>query len=172
MARSEAESYREKTMAEANSNRDRVMAEADRYHEKVMAEAQEEAQRLREEARAAALRECEELKRYVTYEVQAILGEVDAIRAAAQEELEAQRIYAEAANIKALSQDARSRVLRADQSTRGEESASLTDVASLEESGAWESVAEITMPESEDGGASSQGQDIEPSKSSKSKGPK
>jgi hypothetical protein len=152
-------------MAEANSNRDRVMAEADRYHEKVMAEAQEE-------ARAAALRECEELKRYVTYEVQAILGEVDAIRAAAQEELEAQRIYAEAANIKALSQDARSRVLRADQSTRGEESASLTDVASLEESGAWESVAEITMPESEDGGASSQGQDIAPSKSSKSKGPK
>ena len=161
-------------MAEADGYRERVTAETDRYHEKVMAEAQEEAQRLREEDRAAALRECEELKRHVTYEVQAILGEVDAIRAAAQEELEAQRIYAEAANIKALSQEARSRVLVDAETTMGEESTTLADVGSLEESGALESVAvaESNNPEPQDGGTSSQAQDKARSKSSKSKGSK
>ena len=97
--------------AEADSYRERVMAEADQYREKVMSEAQQETQRMREEARSSALQECQDLKRHVTYEVQAILAEVDSIRAAAQEELEAQRIYAETANIKATIQDVRAQVL-------------------------------------------------------------
>ena len=97
--------------SEADSYNERVMAEADRYREKVMAEAQQESQRMREEARSSALQECQDLKRHVTYEVQAILAEVDSIRAAAQEELEAQRIYAETANIKVTSQDVRAQVL-------------------------------------------------------------
>jgi hypothetical protein len=97
--------------AEADSYRFRIAAEADSYKEKILAEAHQEAQRLREEQRANTLRECDELKRHVTYEVQSILAEVDAIREAAQEELEAQKIYSEAANLKVTSHDVRSQIL-------------------------------------------------------------
>lgn len=97
--------------AEADSYRFRIAAEADSYKEKILSEAHDEAQRIREEQRANTLRECDELKRHVTYEVQSILAEVDAIREAAQEELEAQRIYSEAANLKVTSHGVRSQVL-------------------------------------------------------------
>ena len=93
---------------EADGYRDRVMTEADNYREKVLAETQQDAHRIREDARSAALRECQELKRHVTYEV---LAEVDAIRAAAQEELEAQRIYSETANLKSTTAEVRAQVL-------------------------------------------------------------
>ena len=96
---------------EADGYRDRVMTEADNYREKVLAETQQDAHRIREDARSAALRECQELKRHVTYEVQSILAEVDAIRAAAQEELEAQRIYSETANLKSTTAEVRAQVL-------------------------------------------------------------
>ena len=115
MTRSEANTYRENMMVEADSYRDKTMAEADSYRqtsmdevnghrEKMMAEAWQETQRIRDEAMAAAMQECTDLKRQVTYEVQSILNEVDAMRAAAQEEMEAQKIYAEKAQIKAMSQ--------------------------------------------------------------------
>ena len=97
--------------SEAERYRDRVTAEADSYREKVLAETQQEAHRIREEARSGALHECQELKRHVTYEVQSILAEVDSIRAAAQEELEAQRIYSETANLKATTEEVRAQVL-------------------------------------------------------------
>lgn len=100
----EADSYRDKAMADADSHRQMTTDEADSCREKIMAEARQEAQRIRDEAMAAATQECTDLKRQVTYEVQSILNEVDAMRAAAQEEMEAQKIYAETAQIKAMSQ--------------------------------------------------------------------
>jgi len=57
---------------------------------------------VREEARESA-----EIKRHVTYEVQCILSEIDTMRAAAQEELDTQRVYADAAGIRATSRDIR-----------------------------------------------------------------
>ena len=98
----QAEADAEKKLEQAQM----AWSEADSHREKVMAETQQEAQRIRDEARSAALQECAELKRHVTYEVQCILAEIDTLRTAAQEELEAQRIYSEAATIMAMSQEA------------------------------------------------------------------
>ena len=137
MAQSEAYDYREKILAEAESQRVNVMAEADSYRTKVMADTEKDVQRLHDEARAAALQECEDLKRHVTYEVQAILAEVDAIRAAAQEELEAQRIYAETANIKATSLEVRAQVMgRVDKAVN--ENTASAGVLSIGDTGWWE----------------------------------
>ena len=109
--KADADGYREQGKADADAYREKTVADADSYREKVVGEAQQESQRIREESRAAALQECDDLKRHVTYEVQCILSEVDAIRTAAEEELEAQRIYAEAATIKTMSQDVRSQIM-------------------------------------------------------------
>ncbi len=110
-ARSEADSYREKVTAQAQEEAQAARSEADSYREKVMAQAQEEGQRIRDEARTAAMHECEELKRHVSYEVQCMLSEIDTIRAAAEEELEAQRIYSEAASMKAMSPEMPSQIM-------------------------------------------------------------
>ncbi len=99
------------TRAEADTYRSKTMAEADSYRDKILSDAHAEAPKVRDDERAATVRECDELKRHVTYEVQSILPEVDAIREAAQEELEAQRIYSKAANLKVSSQNVRSDVL-------------------------------------------------------------
>ncbi len=134
-ARAEADAYREKVMAEcssfsdqgiskADAYRTRTMGEADAYRDKLVSDVQQEAQRVREEARASAVRECEDLKRHVTYEVQCILSEVDALKAAAEEELEAQRIYAETANIRTMSRDVRARVIDGAEGTLNRENGS------------------------------------------------
>ncbi len=136
LARAESDSYREKSVAEADSYCAKVIAEADSYREKVATEAQQEsqleAQRIREEARAAALQECNELKRHVTNEVQAILDEIEAIRGAAEEELEAQRIYAETANIKAMTHDVRTNVVESVEAVFGQDRALAEDSPSVD----------------------------------------
>ena len=136
-------------LAEAEEEVKRAQAtrsEADSYREKVIAEAQQEAQRIRDEARSSALQECEGLKRHVTYEVQSILGEVDAIRAAAQEELEAQKIYADTANIKVMSQDIRAQVMDSvDKVLRGGSAAEAV-IPSPGTAGSWEVVGEGENP--------------------------
>ena len=118
-----AESEAEAKLAEAENGlkeAQRVQAEADSYHERVMAEAQAEAQRICDEARSAAMEECAELKRHVTYEVQCILAEIDAIREAAREEMEAQRIYTETSNIQSMSRDIHAEIMgRVDQAMAG-----------------------------------------------------
>ena len=111
VVRTEADSYREKVTAQAQEEAQAARSEADSYRDKVIADAQEEGQRIRDEARTAAMQECEELKRHVTYEVQCMLSEIDTIRAAAEEELEAQRIYSEAASMTAMSPDTPSYVM-------------------------------------------------------------
>ena len=136
----EAEGYREKVVTEADGHREKVVAEADAYREAVMAEAQQEAQRIRDEARSAVLHECEELKRHVTYEVQCILSEVDDMRAAAEEEREAQRIYSEAANIRAMPHDVRSSMSAgADRSPNGGNTTN-GDGSTMENAGPWEAI--------------------------------
>ncbi len=115
-------------------------SEADSYRERVMAEVQQEAQRMRDEARSATLRECDELKRHVTYEVQCILSEIDTIRAAAQEELEAQRIYAEAATIKTMSHNVRAQVMGRMDKALNEKNGADARVLSQERPESWEVV--------------------------------
>ena len=110
----QAESQAKQTLADAEQESKRVQGlreGAEEYRERIIKVAQEEALRVREEGRDAALQESAEIKRHVTYEVQCILSEIDAVRAAAQEELETQRIYTDAASIRATSHDVRTQVL-------------------------------------------------------------
>ena len=130
--RADSDAYREKTVADADANRQSVVAEA-----------QHEAHRLRDEAREAALQECNELKRHVSYEVQCILGEIDTIRAAAQEEMETQRIYSEVATIQAMSSGLRSEVLAEMDAAMGK-----TDAGDQHES-AWRDMAVDAPQEAE-----------------------
>ena len=110
----QAESQAEQVLADAvqeSARAQMLRQEAEEYRQRIMKEAQEESQRVRQEARESALRETADIKRHVSYEVQCILSEIDTMRAAAQEEMETQRIYADAAGIRATSQDLRAQVL-------------------------------------------------------------
>ena len=174
LARAESDSYREKSVAEADSYCEKVIAEADSYREKVATEAQQEsqleAQRIREEARAAALQECNELKRHVTNEVQAILDEIEAIRGAAEEELEAQRIYAETANIKAMTHDVRTNVVESVEAVFGQDRALAEDSPSVDmEEPVVEAQAAQPGPEARVNGSSEQAGETSTAKSSRSK---
>ena len=171
LARAESDSYREKSVAEADSYCAKVIAEADSYREKVATEAQQEsqleAQRIREEARAAALHE---LKRHVTNEVQAILDEIEAIRGAAEEELEAQRIYAETANIKAMTHDVRTNVVESVEAVFGQDRALAEDSPSVDmEEPVVEAQAAQPGPEARVNGSSEQAGETSTAKSSRSK---
>ena len=113
MAR-QAEAGAEKKLAEAEQQLKQaeiIRSEAESYRTKAMAEAEQQAHQIREEARSAALQECEELKQHVTYEVQCILNEIDTIREAALEEMEAQRIYTDVANMKVISEDVQTQIM-------------------------------------------------------------
>ena len=110
----QAESQAEQILAGAEQEATKAQVlrqEVEEYRQRIMTETQEDSQRVREEARESALRESAEIKRHVTYEVQCMLSEIDTMRAAAQEELETQRIYADAASIQATSHDIRTQVL-------------------------------------------------------------
>ena len=100
-ARVEAEAYSKKVKAEADAFR----ADADSHAERVVAEAQQQAQEILEHARAAVQRECAELKQQAAFEAKQMLGQAKVIRTATQEELEAHRIYVEAARLNAESQE-------------------------------------------------------------------
>ena len=109
--RTETHEYREQVVSDARREAETLRTESESYRDRMMTTTREEAGRAREEGRRSALEECEELKRHVTYEVQCILDEADSIKAAAQEELEAQMIYAEVAKLKAMSHDVHDQVL-------------------------------------------------------------
>ena len=86
-------------------------SEAEAYRDKLMEESHREGQRIRDDSRATAMHECEELKCRAAYEVQSMLSEIEAMKEAAQEEIEVQRIYAELATIKAMSHDVRAGIV-------------------------------------------------------------
>ena len=90
----------------------KVRSATDSYREDVLDDVHRDALRIRRDAIAAATEECTDLKRKVMYQVQSTLAEIDALKAATQEELEAQRIYAETPGIQVMSQDIYQRVVQ------------------------------------------------------------
>ena len=100
-ARAEADAYSQKVRSDADAFR----ADADSHAERAVAEAQRQAQETMERARAAAQRECTDLKQQAAFEAKQMLNQAQVIRIAAQEELEAHRIYVEAARLNAESHE-------------------------------------------------------------------
>ena len=94
-----AESEAENKLLESQHDRDQSQAlkvEAEAFYEN----ARQRAEELVNQSRAAAERESMEIKQQTTLEAQRMLAHVEAIRSAAKEELEAQRIYVETARLK------------------------------------------------------------------------
>jgi hypothetical protein len=87
-----------------------IRVDAEGYREKIMAEVDQQAQEIVSRARATVERECMELKEQAAREAQRMLGQAEVMRAAIQEELETQRIYSEAARLKANSQEVLARI--------------------------------------------------------------
>ena len=97
--RSESQQQAQEASEQAQSVRD----DADAHAEKVVADAERVAAELIESTRSVAEQEANDLKQQAVQESQRTLSEAELIRIAAQEELEAQRIYAETAKVTAES---------------------------------------------------------------------
>ena len=82
-----------------------VRVEAEGYREKIMAEVEREAKEALNRARVSAEQACLKLKESASLEARRMLDQAEMMRAAAEEELETQRIYTEAARLKAESQE-------------------------------------------------------------------
>ena len=80
-------------------------SEAGSYRERVMVDAQQQAQEILERARSEAQSECQQLKEQAWQEAQKVMARVEVMKSAAQEELEAQRIYTESARLKTESHE-------------------------------------------------------------------
>lgn len=100
--RAEATRVLQQAEAERARAKDEVK-EAARTRDRVVAEAQQKAQEILDQARASTQRECTELRRQALGEIKAVMGRVENIRAATDEELEAQRIFTNVAKLKAAS---------------------------------------------------------------------
>ena len=99
--RAEADAYSQKVKGEADAFR----ADAGSHAERTVAEARQQAKEISLFARAAAQREGTELKQQAAFEAKQMLSQAQVIRKAAQEELEAHRIYVEAARLNAESHE-------------------------------------------------------------------
>ena len=98
------ESESEATLLETQKEWERgqdLKAEAEAFSERVMAEARHRVEELIGQSRAAAEQESMEIKQQATLEAQRMLAQAEAIRGAAREELEAQRIYSDTARLRA-----------------------------------------------------------------------
>ena len=82
-----------------------VRVESEGYREKIMAEVEREAKEALNRARSSAEQECLKLKDSACLEAKRMLDHAEMMRASAEEELETQRIYTEAARLKAESQE-------------------------------------------------------------------
>ena len=78
-----------------------LRAEADSYKKVVLTRADKQAEELLERAKVDAAAASTKLKQQVDFEAQRMLAQAEAMRAAAAEELAAQKIYTEAAMLKA-----------------------------------------------------------------------
>ena len=93
---------------EAHEERERASAirlEAEEYREVLIEDTKRQSEVLIERARASAERECSEMIERASIESEKMLAQAHVMRAAAVEELEAQKIYAEAARFQAASQE-------------------------------------------------------------------
>ena len=104
--RNESDAYRERVMAEVQreaqeqlNQAQNIRNEADVYRERIMAEAKDQGQEILRLARSAAVQECDEMKNHAQLEARRTMAEAELVKAAVQEELEAQKIYAEAAKL-------------------------------------------------------------------------
>jgi hypothetical protein len=79
--------------------------EVDAYRERVLAQTQRQANDTLDRARLAAEQEGSEIKQRINMEARKVLAQADLIKAAAEEQLEAQRLYADAANLQAESRE-------------------------------------------------------------------
>jgi vacuolar-type H+-ATPase subunit H len=86
---------------EALANAKETVAKARKEHDQLIEDARKEAQEITDKARASAQREVTELRRQALKEVKGVLGRVENMRAAANEELETQRILSSVAKLKA-----------------------------------------------------------------------
>jgi hypothetical protein len=105
--RAQARKEREKA-AEANRQAEQAfakaretIAQAERDRDKMIATAEKQAQEIIDKARATAQQESTELRRQALKEVKSVLSRVETMRAAANEELETQRILTGVAKLKA-----------------------------------------------------------------------
>lgn len=104
-----------KMEAEASKNRSysqdeleqarNIRAEAEGYKAKIMAEVNQEAQEYIDLARSTTDKECLALRTQAAQEAKRILGQVELMKSAVQEELETQKIYTDAARIKVSSDE-------------------------------------------------------------------
>ena len=92
-----------------------VRAEAESYRTRVLAEVDKEAKEYIDLAKSTIDKECLSLRTLAAQEAQRILGQVELMKTAVQEELETQKIYTDAARIKVSSDELLSK-LRAIQS--------------------------------------------------------
>ena len=93
---------------EAHEERERaveIRQEAEEYRESLIEDAKRQSSEHIERARTASERECSEMKQRASIEAEKMMAQAQVMRAAALEELEAQKIYAEAARFKVASQE-------------------------------------------------------------------
>ena len=94
----------DRTLQQAEDERRRAAEttrEASEARERIVAEAKQKAQEILDKARMAAQQESTELRRQALKEIKAILGRIDMIRGATDEELETQRIFSNIAKARA-----------------------------------------------------------------------
>ena len=100
--KAQAENIRQQAETELDRSRE-TRQQADQKSKHIVAEAQEKAQAIENAAHEIAQRETTELRRNAIGEIKGILNRVENMRAAADEELETQRILSNISNIKATS---------------------------------------------------------------------
>ena len=89
--------------AEEERSRARDAArQAEESRQRVLAEAKREAQELSDQARLVAQQESTDLRRQALKEIRAIMGHIETMRAATDEELETQRIFSNVTKLKAM----------------------------------------------------------------------
>ena len=91
-------------------NAESTLKEADANAEMIMSRARQEAEEISSRARNAAERESEQMIDRTTLQARKMLAQVEMMKAAAQEEMETQRIYTQVSRLKAESLEALSEV--------------------------------------------------------------
>ena len=94
--------------ADAQSQRDQAtqtVSEADQYQTKAMSTAERETQDYRDKAMAATKSKCRDMIKKAQAEADRLMSQAELVREAVQEELEAQRVYTEAARMLAQSNE-------------------------------------------------------------------
>ena len=110
--RNEAETYAEKLRNETQQQSQAKLDEAqtirtaaDSYREQVLTETEQQGQEILYQARATAQQESGDIRQQASHEAQRMRADAELIKAAAREEMEAQKIYAEAARLEAESRE-------------------------------------------------------------------